>query len=192
LSSVRRSESPAVPSATPVGASPATVREVTRLFELHADYVQRALLRFGVPDADVEDALQEVFLVVADRLDSYVERGAMRAWLFVIARQVGLHVLRANKRRARQVFELVPAQASELDDPHTQLQCREAIALVDTFLAQLDERLACVFQLSEIEELSVPEIAAALGVKLNTAYSRLRLARGHFERWLTRLEEVER
>lgn len=175
-----------------VAAAPASdlvVQEITQLFELHADYVQRVLLRFGVPEADVEDALQEVFLVVAQRLDSYVERGAMRAWLFVIARQVSLHVLRANKRRARHASDVVSVSAP--DDPHTSLQRREAVALIEAFLAQLDERLAPVFQLAEIEQLSVPEIAAALGVKLNTAYSRLRLARGHFERWLARLEEAE-
>ena len=167
-------------------ASQSTVLEITRLFEQHADYVQRALLRFGVPQADVEDALQEVFLVVAHRLDSYVERGAMRAWLFVIARQVALHALRAKRRRPQPAPLLVSQPAQ--DDPHADLQRREAIMLVSGFLTQLDERLAQVFHLAEIEQLTVPEIAAALGVKLNTVYSRLRLARGHFERWLATLD----
>ncbi|HTU58553.1 MAG TPA: RNA polymerase sigma factor, partial [Polyangiales bacterium] len=200
---VRRGEWPAVlgvearpvAPAREVAAEPgapvstATVQEITRLFELHADFVQRSLSRFGVPDADVEDALQEVFVVVANRLESYVERGAMRAWLFVIARQVALHALRANKRRARQTLEL--SVVPEPEDPHASFERRQAIALVDVFLAQLDERIAQVFFLAEIEQLSVPEIAAALGVKLNTVYSRLRLSRAHFEKWLARLEEDE-
>jgi RNA polymerase sigma-70 factor, ECF subfamily len=193
---VRRGEWPAVlgvesgPAVPAREVAPAAAHEIARLFELHADFVQRALLRFGVPDADVEDALQEVFVVVANRLESYVERGAMRAWLFVIARQVALHALRANKRRARHAHEL--SVVPEPEDPHTSFQRRQAIALVDAFLAQLDERIAQVFYLAEIEQLSVPEIAAALSVKLNTVYSRLRLARGHFEKWLARLEEAER
>ena len=173
--------------AAPVSA--ATVHEITRLFELHADFVQRALSRFGVPDADVEHALQEVFVVVAHRLESYVERGAMRAWLFVIARQVALHALRTNKRRATHALEL--SVVPEPEDPHTSFERRQAIALVDVFLAQLDERIAQVFFLAEIEQLSVPEIAAALGVKLNNVYSRLRLARAHFEKWLAKLDEDE-
>ena len=179
--------STATPRDTPAAA--ASVQEITRLFEQHADFVQRALSRFGVPDADVEDALQEVFVVVAHRLDSYVERGAMRAWLYVIARGVALHALRANHRRARNAREL--SILPEPQDPHESFQRRQAIALVDAFLAQLDERIAQVFYLAEIEQLSVPEIAAAIGVKLNTVYSRLRLARGHFEKWLARLGESE-
>jgi RNA polymerase sigma-70 factor, ECF subfamily len=167
--------------------SAAAVEQVARLFGQHADFVRRALQRFGVPDADLEDALQEVFIVVAHRLDDYVERGAMRAWLFVIARQIALHVLRANRRHTRQAVALVPAPPPE--DPHMSLQRAQAIALVQQFLSELDARLAQVFHLAEIEQLSVPEIAAALDVKLNTVYSRLRLARGHFERWLSRLEK---
>lgn len=161
--------------------------QLTRLFAQHADFVQRALLRSGVPAADVDDALQEVFLVVANRLDSYVERGAMRPWLFVIARQVALHTLRSERRRARQPLELV--QVSPQDDPHQNLQRREAISIVHQFLSELDERLAQVFYLAEIEQFSVPEIAAALSVKLNTVYSRLRLARQRFEQRLAALRQ---
>jgi RNA polymerase sigma-70 factor, ECF subfamily len=172
--------------ATPT-VSPGT-EQLSALFEAHADFVHRALLRFGVPTADVEDALQDVFLVVARRLDGYVERGAMRAWLFVIARQVALHALRAGRLRARQTLLLV--RPAEPDDPHAKLLQQEAVAMMHGFLAQLDEKLAEVFVLAEIEQLSVPEIAAALRVKLNTAYSRLRLARRRFEKWLAQVDEV--
>ncbi|HKU39947.1 MAG TPA: sigma-70 family RNA polymerase sigma factor, partial [Polyangiales bacterium] len=87
--------------------------QLAKLFEQHADFVHRALQRLGVPSADVDDSLQEVFLVVARRLDSYVERGAMRAWLFVIARQVALHVVRARRRRPPETPPPIAA-----GDPH--------------------------------------------------------------------------
>jgi len=175
--------------ACPPSANPAA-QPLSELFEAHADFVLRSLVRFGVPSADAEDALQDVFLVVARRLESYVERGAIRAWLYVIARQVSQHALRSSRLRARQALLLVP-EAEQLD-PHARLLQQEAVSLVHDFLGELDERLAEVFVLAEIEQLSVPEIAAALGVKLNTAYSRLRLARGRFERWLKKRGEVER
>jgi len=75
--------------------------ELSRLFDLHADFVYRVLLRLGVPRADAEDCVQDVFLVVAHRLASYVEKGSIRAWLFVIARQVALHARRSDDARRR-------------------------------------------------------------------------------------------
>lgn len=88
--SVRR----AVPSAQESHA------EVAVLFQCHGDFVFRVLRRLGTPAADVEDALQEVFLVVARKLPEYAERGGMRAWLFTIARQVALHAPRRRASRA--------------------------------------------------------------------------------------------
>lgn len=180
---VRNLLSEPTPSESPVA------ERLSELFEAHADFVLRALLRFGVPQADVEDALQDVFLVVARRLDGYVERGAMRAWLFVIARQIALHAVRAGRLRTRHALLLVPAP--EQEDPHERLLQQEAVTLVQGFLAQLDDKLAQVFLLAEVEQLSMPEIAAALDVKLNTAYSRLRLARRRFEAWLAKLDEAK-
>lgn len=157
------------------------LRELSRLFDVHADYVFRVLLRLGVPRADAEDCVQEVFLVVAHRLADYVEKGSMRAWLFVIARQVALHAQRTNRRRAHYQLAIVAPVATE--DPHRELVRKQAIELVHEFLAELDEAQGQVFYLAEIEQLSVPEIAAALDVNVNTVYSRLRLARQRLALW---------
>jgi len=48
-------------------------------------------------------------------------------------------------------------------------------------LDQLDDDKRVVFALVELEQLSVPEVARMLDINLNTAYSRLRLARQAFE-----------
>src|SRR5882724_13016294 len=71
---------------------------IARVFSAHADFVWRSLRRLGVPAADVDDALQEVFLVVHRRLADYEDRGFMRAWLFSISRQVSSHYRRSTKR----------------------------------------------------------------------------------------------
>ncbi|MFO0632823.1 MAG: sigma factor-like helix-turn-helix DNA-binding protein [Nannocystaceae bacterium] len=57
---------------------------------------------------------------------------------------------------------------------------RQAAAIVEAFLDDLDEDKRMVFVLADIEGLAMPQIAELLGIKLNTAYSRLRLARQHF------------
>jgi len=163
---------------------PESHAEVAALFQHHGDFVFRVLRRLGTPAPDVEDALQEVFLVVAHKLPEYEERGGMRAWLFTIARQVALHARRADERRERRQRGLLSFRES--DDPHAALERNQAAELVNRFLAELDPKQAEVFYLAEVEGLTAPEIAAALGIKLNTVYARLRLSRERFERVLRR------
>lgn len=170
------------PSEKPDPASP----QFAELFRAHADFVWRVLRRLGVPDADAEDALQEVFLVVARRLDGYEERGALRAWLFTIARQVASHMRRESARRQRQPLALVTDVHS--DDPQQQMQRKQSVAFIQDFLATLEEPQAMVFYLIEIEGLSAPEVSAALQVNLNTVYGRLRLARKRFEALLAKMD----
>jgi RNA polymerase sigma-70 factor, ECF subfamily len=160
------------------------------LFREHADFVWRVVKRLGVPEADAEDAVQEVFLVVARRLADYEERGALRPWLVAIARQVAQHTERARFRRERKVREL-SADPRSLD-PHRVLEQNQAIAFVNEFIAGLDPDHALVFSLAELEGMTAPEIAASLQLKLNTVYSRLRRVRQSFEARVQRNMQVQR
>ncbi len=128
-------------------------------------------------------------MVVYRRLSEYEDRGFMRAWLFAISRQVARHYHRATTRaeiRHRLLVVDVAAQGAE-----EALARREAEALVTEFLDALAEPQRMVFHLSDIEGLTAPEIAAALGVNLNTVYAWLRSARKRFERVLARRAEGE-
>ena len=58
----------------------------------------------------------------------------------------------------------------------------EKLTLLYQVLGTLDEDKRNVFVLHELEQLGIPEVAEALGINLNTAYSRLRAARAAFER----------
>lgn len=163
---------------------------VKEVFAEHANFVWRSLRRLGVASGDVDDALQEVFLVVFRRIAEYEDRGLIRAWLFTISRQVASHyhrgVTRAETRRQGLVLD---AAAADLEES---LARREAERVVHAFLAELDEPQRMVFYLADVEGLTAPEIAAALAVNLNTVYGRLRLARKRFERALARRAEGEK
>jgi RNA polymerase sigma-70 factor, ECF subfamily len=153
---------------------------IAEVFSAHADFVCRSLRRLGVRSADVDDALQEVFLVVYRRLADYEDRGLMRAWLFSISRQVSGHYHRGFKRsQERERGLVVSVTAPDLEEI---VALREAERIVDSFLEQLDEPQRLVFYLADVEGLTAPEIAAALSVNLNTVYGRLRKARQRFER----------
>lgn len=164
--------------------------QVEDIFRAHADFVWRALRRQGVAEADVEDAVQEVFLVVYRKVGEYVEQGSIRAWLFTISRQVANHYKRSFARRERKqqaLMEEPVGQRDALDAP----EVAEAVAVVNAFLAGLGEDQAMVFHLVEVEGLTAPEVAASLGVNLNTVYGRLRLARQRFEQMLAERAKQE-
>jgi RNA polymerase sigma-70 factor (ECF subfamily) len=159
--------------------------EFRRLFDAHHGFVRRSLVGLGVAPSLVDDACQEVFVVVHRRLDEFDPQRSLRSWLYGIARRVALTLARGEYRAQRKKLALAraPEPVGDLD---AQLETRQAIELVERFLATLDPAQREVFVLAQIEGLSAPEVADALDVKLNTVYSRLRLARRRFDRFLAR------
>jgi RNA polymerase sigma-70 factor, ECF subfamily len=156
------------------------------LYQRHHGFVWRILRRLGVPPAALDDAAQEVFVVVHRRRHDLREDASPRSWLFGIARRVAADLHRGQHRRDRKHDALPPPTGSPpLDDA---LARSEAAAFVRTFLERLDEGHRMVFVLSDIEGLTAPEISDALAIKLNTVYSRLRKTRLDFERAVARRE----
>lgn len=158
--------------------------EFRAVFVEHYRFVWRLLAHFGVLEAARDDAAQEVFAVVHRRLSDYDGDTPMRAWLAGIARRVASTLQRTQLRAARRLEVVAPPPAPT--QPDAELEQRQRVALAEACLATLDDDQRDVLVLTEIEGLSAPEIAAALGVKLNTVYSRLRVAREKFQRAVTR------
>jgi RNA polymerase sigma-70 factor (ECF subfamily) len=155
------------------------------VYAAHVGFVWRVLRTFGVPEAQVEDAVQDVFVVVHRRLGEWQGKAAITTWLFAIARRVAsAHRRRADRRTRELTDELGDAQADHdagAVDPFAEASRAQAAATVLAILAQLDHDKRVVFVLVELEQLSVPEVARMLDLNVNTAYSRLRLARQAFE-----------
>ena len=149
---------------------------LSQVFSEHASFVWRALRGIGVPESDREDLAQEVFLVVRKQLADYEERGAMRAWLVAITRRVVADYRNRAHVRREQPRDAPPESAM---DPRDQLEARSALERVDALLAEIAVEQRQVFVLYEVEGLTMPEIAEALGVPLQTCYSRLHAARDH-------------
>ena len=172
----------------PLAAS-ADVREALpsfeALYEEHFDFVWRSLRRLGIPAAHIDDAVQDVFLVVHRRLGEFEGRSTVKTWLFGIALRVASVHRRSAARRPTEPLTEEPADAAPAA-AETLSEAREAARLVHQLLDCLDEDRRAVFVLSELEQMTAPEISAALGVNLNTVYSRLRLARRDFDAALSR------
>lgn len=170
-------------SPPPAAATPRLDRRVRELFDVHADFVWRSLMRLGLGAAAAEDALQDVFVVVHRKLETFEERGLERAWLFAIARRVARDHRRAADRARKRLEGLEPLQ-EPAGSPEDQVLREQAARIVGEFLESLDAERRTVFHLAEIEGLSGPEIAVATGENVNTVYTRLRAARRLFAAWV--------
>lgn len=161
---------------------------VVALHDQHFDFVWRSLRRLGVAPADLEDAVQDVFVVVHRRLESFEQRASIKSWLFGIALRVAkVYRNRSSRQRALVAGDesLLVCQRGNPEERRAQMQAAEQVQVL---LDELDDDKRAVFVLAELEHMPAPDIAAALGLPTNTVYSRLRLARAAFENGLKRLK----
>ena len=149
------------------------------LYEAHFEFVWRSVRQLGVPDASVDDAVQDVFLVAHRRLADFEARSTIRTWLFSIAVRVASDYRRAARRKGGGE-PLTPEIPSSRPSPCDDAETSEALRRFFRALDQLDAPKREVFVLAEVEQFTAPEIAEALGIPMNTVYSRLRAARLSF------------
>lgn len=152
-----------------------------RIYSEHFPFVWRCLRSLGVADAALDDATQDVFLAVHRQLGGFRGESALRTWLFGIVRNVASNHRRSARRKADSPGPLADNLRSRGPGPHDRLEQAEAADFVRQFLAQLDEERRELFVTVLLEEMPVPEAAAALGVPLNTAYTRVRRLRLAFQ-----------
>ena len=162
--------------------------DLQSLYETHFDFVWRSLRRLGVPDVDVADAIQEVFLTVHRKLAEFEGRSKITTWLF----QIAYGVARTRRRKAHLRREVLGD--TEFDQlrapqgsPEDALSHQRDMELLDRVLSALNMDQRAVFVLFEIEEFGSEEIAQMLEIPLGTVYSRLRLGRTAFHRALRQI-----
>jgi RNA polymerase sigma-70 factor (ECF subfamily) len=160
------------------------------VYRAHHAYVWRCLLRLGVDDAAVDDAVQDVFIVVHRKLDDFEGRAQIKTWLFAIARRVALRY-RDRAKRKQHDDECGDETASPTGNPDVALSHTEALRRLQDWLDELDDDKRVVFVLSEFEQMRAPEIADMLDVNVNTVYARLRAARQHVSRRARRDANLE-
>jgi RNA polymerase sigma-70 factor (ECF subfamily) len=160
------------------------------IYSEHFKFVWTALRRLGVDREGLDDACQEVFLVVHRRLGDFEARSSVRTWLFGIARKVAADWRRRNRRH--QGCDELPALAATPEANPYEIACTaQRFDLLQRVLDAMDERKREVFVLSELAGLSGPEMARALDIRLETAYARIRAARQEFDRIARRLSNLE-
>jgi RNA polymerase sigma-70 factor (ECF subfamily) len=163
------------------------------IYEQHADFVWRTLRRMGVPEDDVADAVQSVFLAVHRGLDKFEGRSSVTTWLFAVCRGVARERRRRTERR-REVLDEVLVD-SEIDlraDVGSQAESRHLATVLASILESLDVAQRNVFVLFELEGMTGDEVAGALSIPVGTVYSRLWAARKAFRQAVSRYEARDR
>lgn len=171
-------------SAEPTEAPTARIAGFDALYDATVDFAWRVLVRLGVPTSQIEDAVQDVYLVVHRRRDAMPPGVEPKAWVAGIAIKVAHDYRRRLHRKAPGVSLEAAAHVADAGahaDPSALTTQRQAKELVLALLEQLEEEQRTVFVLAELEELTAPQIADITGVGVNTVYSRLRLARARFD-----------
>ena len=165
------------------GPAAAPARDFDAIYVEFFPFVWRCLRGLGIADAGLDDAAQDVFVVVHRRFAEFRGHSSVRTWLYGIVRNVASNHRRSVSRKGHPLpLDVDPPSLAP--GPAEAAEQAEAAAFVERFLGAIDVKKREVFMLAMLEEMTIPEVAAALDVPVNTAYSRLRLARLDFQRAL--------
>ena len=161
--------------------SPLPVPSFQELCTRYFEFVWKCARAFGSKSDEIDDVVQDVFVVVQRRHADLKDERLARSWIYSITRRVVSSQRRRKRERESRAASDVDALISPEQSPLAAAEHNFEVRLLSALLDGLDERKREVFVLSEIMELSGREIAETIGVPMNTVYSRLRAAREEFD-----------
>ena len=146
----------------------------TRIYARDSPFVRRVLLRFGIPSRDVDDLVQNVFVVMWQRLNENVLHGELRPWLYAVAANVARNYRSSSRVRKEQFVEVLPEGSGSRIDMEGMLDAWRSLARL---LRRLREKLREVFVRVMLGGEKVQRTAEALGIPVKTVETRRRLVR---------------
>jgi RNA polymerase sigma-70 factor, ECF subfamily len=153
------------------------LQSAAELFSLHAGFVATFARRLGTELVDVDDLVQETFLVVHRHGGFAPGEAKATTWLAAITLR-----LFKNRRRsaARKPTTVLADDTMAPGSPVERLEARSSLKRVQTSLMEMDAEHRAVFVLFELQEQSCEDIAQAMQIPVGTVYSRLHKARKKF------------
>jgi RNA polymerase sigma-70 factor (ECF subfamily) len=154
---------------------------IAQLFKQHGPAVYRRALRMLGNAADAEEATQEIFIRVVRAADGFEDRSQVTTWLYQIATNYCLNVLRDRKRHATAYEEHI---APEAESQQTTPAAPDDMAMLRTLLAKAPEREAAAVICVHLDGMSHEEAAVVLGVSKRTVGNLIE----RFQAWMTEQE----
>ena len=194
LGSRSRADAPALPQeADPVHGFPAyPVPTFQSIYKQYFDFVWSSARHLGAARDVIDDVVQDAFIVIHAKLHTLERPEALRSWIYGIVRRTVSDYRRSMRTREAARARLGVEFKSSQPSPFDMAERNAEVELLDRVLSDLDESKREVFVMVEVLEMTVPQVAQALEIPLNTAYSRLRMARQSFEEVLARYEAPDK
>lgn len=158
----------------------------TRLFEAYSDRIYRLAVRFLNDPAEAEEIVQDTFLTICEKIDSFEGRSKLGTWIYRIAANHALMRLRSRKRVGPSLDDdpgddgeaMMPGLLNDWSQaPESITANAESIAEMERAIAALPDALRTAFVLRDLEELSTEEAAETLGISPGALKVRLHRAR---------------
>jgi len=153
------------------------------VYRTHAPFVWRVLRRLASSEHEAEDAMQEVFVIVNQKLGSFEGRSKMTTWLYGICfRVVSDRRRRASVRNERLASNDAVFDGAAPNDVFEEVASREGNGVLARILDKMSLEQRAVFVLFELDGYESEEIAELVGCPVGTVYSRLHMARDTFKK----------
>jgi RNA polymerase sigma-70 factor (ECF subfamily) len=179
----------------PAQAAPASgeLKTAEQVCERYFAFVWRNVRRLGVADSAVDDVVQDVLLVVHRRFAEFEWRSSLETWLFgILLRIVSKHRRSLRRRTEHEPLDERLGQALATGDLVRDLEHRDAARLLQRLLDNLSDEKRAMVVAVEVEQMTIPEAAEALGIPITTAQTRLRTGRRELAQAVTRLKAKNR
>lgn len=144
------------------------------IYDRYVDRLYYVIKRYVKDDYHIENILQDVFLKVFNKIDSFdANKGAFNTWITTIAIRESLNHLRKNQVNLMQLEEVAVWSAAEVDPLLTQLELEDLMQRVNA----IPEKYGIIFKLYEVDGYEHKEIAEMLGIGTSTSRSYLTRAK---------------
>ena len=154
---------------------------LSELVTLYSDRIYNLALRILRNREDAEDVLQETFLTVVEKLNTFNEQSSFFTWIYRIATNASLMKIRKKKYSVRELPDHPDFSQLEVADwsqnPVNEVQNKEIKKILDRAIGDLPDIYRSVFILRDIEQVSIKETASILDISEENVKIRLRRAR---------------
>ena len=158
---------------------------IVNLVSDYSDRIYNLALRILRNNEDAEDVLQETFLTVLEKLDTFDGRSNFFTWIYRIATNASLMKLRKKRRIFTELPHDIDMERWYTDkvfvdwsqDPSVNIQNEEVKQVINQAINELPDIYRTVFVLRDIEQLSIKETSKILDITEENVKIRLRRAR---------------
>lgn len=161
------------------------------IYAAYFEFVWSCTRRMGIRESEMDDVVQDVFIVIHGKLSTLEKPESLRSWIYGIIRRTASSHHRSRRTTLYSDAEYDTSSSVAYPQSPTPLELAvqsDQTRLLWTLLDKLEPAKREVLVLSELDEMTAPEIAAAIEIPLNTVYSRLRSARQDLDLALSRFQ----